>query len=244
MKTIQRCLIAVCSGYLLYISPLAATEIYRYVDEEGQLHLSNKPFDEPQARKKTIHIYQYTAPTENNTASIEIYKYIDPDGVVHFADHQQDARYQLAYVGHNTHQKQYRKAKGKLTREYQQLVTQAASLNRLEPSLLYAVIKAESAYNPNATSVKGAAGLMQLMPDTAERYGVVDRYDPADNIQGGARYLRDLLALFNNNMELAVAAYNAGENAVIRYGNQIPPYAETKYYVSRVMSLYQAYKSL
>ena len=90
---------------------------------------------------------------------------------------------------------------------------------------------------------KGAARLMQLMPDTAKRYGVKNRLDPAQSIHGGARYLRDLIRLFKNDLQLAVAAYNAGENAVVRHGNRIPPYSETMTYVPRVMSYYKKYRT-
>ena len=90
---------------------------------------------------------------------------------------------------------------------------------------------------------KGTAVLMQLMPDTAKRYGVTNRLDPAQNIHGGARYLRDLIRLFKNDLQLAVAAYNAGENAVVRHGNRIPPYSETMTYVPRVMSYYKKYRT-
>jgi soluble lytic murein transglycosylase-like protein len=89
--------------------------------------------------------------------------------------------------------------------------------------------------------VKGASGLMQLMPETARRYHVTDIWDPKQNLSGGARYLRDLLAMFNNNLGLALAAYNAGENAVIQHGNRIPPYPETRSYVPRVMQHYHLY---
>lgn len=109
----------------------------------------------------------------------------------------------------------------------------AATRHGLEPELVHAVILAESRYNPQALSHKGAMGLMQLMPGTAKRYGVGDPWSPPDNIDGGVRYLRDLLKQFGS-VELAVAAYNAGEKAVERYGNNIPPYAETEVYVERV----------
>jgi soluble lytic murein transglycosylase-like protein len=105
--------------------------------------------------------------------------------------------------------------------------------------LLHAVIRVESAYNPSAVSSAGAVGLMQLMPGTAQRYGVVDRTDPVQNIEGGARYLRDLMAMFGSDLTLAIAAYNAGENAVIKYNNSIPPYPETQNYVRQVLSLYR-----
>jgi soluble lytic murein transglycosylase-like protein len=97
---------------------------------------------------------------------------------------------------------------------------------------------AESSYNPNAESKAGAQGLMQLMPGTAKRYGVDDSFNPEQNLSGGSRYLRDLLKMFNNRLPLALAAYNAGENAVKRNGNEIPPYEETRNYVKKVLHLY------
>lgn len=117
-------------------------------------------------------------------------------------------------------------------------VKAAAEMYDIDPDLLDAVIRVESAYNPEAVSVKGAVGLMQLMPATAKRYGVKNRKDPADNINGGAYYLSDLLKLFKSDLTLALAAYNAGEHAVIKYGNQIPPFRETQNYVARIMKFY------
>ena len=120
------------------------------------------------------------------------------------------------------------------------LINDAARAYGLDPKLVHAVIRAESGYNTNAVSSKGAVGLMQLIPATAQRYGVQDSYDPGQNIQGGTRYLRDLLKMFNGNMELAIAGYNAGENAVIRAGHRIPPYPETMAYVPKVLSFYRS----
>lgn len=119
-------------------------------------------------------------------------------------------------------------------------IERAARAAGVDASLLHAVIRAESAYNPRAVSPKGAAGLMQLMPATARRYGVADRFDPDQNVLGGALYLRDLLTRFDGQLELALAAYNAGEGAVQKYGGRIPPYAETQRYVPQVMSNYRA----
>ena len=120
------------------------------------------------------------------------------------------------------------------------LIDRAAMATRLRPALIHAVVRAESAYRSDALSSKGAMGLMQLMPATAKRYGVNDRSDPAQNLRGGTEYLRDLLQMFDNDLQLALAAYNAGENAVIKYGNQIPPYNETQNYVRKVIRFYQA----
>lgn len=122
------------------------------------------------------------------------------------------------------------------------LVEETARATNMEAALLHAVIRTESGHNPRAVSRKGATGLMQLMPETAKRYGVVDRYDPADNVRGGARYLKDLMTLFNNDIGLTLAAYNAGENAVARHGNKIPPYRETTKYVDMVMKRYDRYR--
>ena len=123
------------------------------------------------------------------------------------------------------------------------LIDGAAVAARLRPALVHAVVRAESAYRSDAVSSKGAVGLMQLMPATAQRYGVSDRTDPAQNLRGGSAYLRDLLVMFENDLQLALAAYNAGENAVIRYGRQIPPYPETQNYVRKVIGFYSAMKS-
>jgi soluble lytic murein transglycosylase-like protein len=125
---------------------------------------------------------------------------------------------------------------------FQNEVRVAAKNSGVDSALLHAVIITESNYNPNAISPKGAKGLMQLMPITASRFGVYNMYDPVQNIQGGARYLAYLLGIFNNDFKLAIAAYNAGENAVIRHGNQVPPYRETVSYVTRVMLLYKKLK--
>jgi len=129
------------------------------------------------------------------------------------------------------------------SRMFSNHIAAAAKANNLEPALIRAVISAESAFNPFAESTAGAVGLMQLMPGTAERYGVANRRDPAQSIHGGARYLRDLLQMFNNNLPLALAAYNAGEHNVVRYGNRIPPFAETRDYVPRVLRFYYQYRS-
>ena len=123
-------------------------------------------------------------------------------------------------------------------RRFTPLINQVAKRYRLEAALVLAVVAAESAYDPNAVSIAGAVGLMQLMPQTAQRYGVKNRRDPLQNVVGGVRYLRDLLLQFNE-LPLALAAYNAGEDAVVKYGHRIPPYAETQDYVRKVLNYYQ-----
>lgn len=123
---------------------------------------------------------------------------------------------------------------------FQALIDSAARQHRLSPELVHAVIRAESAYRPDALSPAGASGLMQLMPGTAKRFKVQDIWDPAQNIQGGTRYLRFLLDLFDSDLRLALAGYNAGENAVKRHGNSIPPFPETQEYVRRVLKFLHA----
>lgn len=128
-------------------------------------------------------------------------------------------------------------------RLYVPLVEDAARESRLDARLLHAVIAAESAYNPLARSPKGALGIMQLLPVTAQRFGVDNIWDARQNISGGARYLADLLKLFKNDTGLALAAYNAGEGAVLRYSGRIPPFRETQAYVPRVLALYRRFQS-
>ncbi len=123
--------------------------------------------------------------------------------------------------------------------KFSEVIADAASKHGVEEKLVHAVIQTESAYNASAVSRAGAVGLMQLMPDTARRYGVTNRTDPIQNVNGGTRYLKDLLGMFNYNLGLAVAAYNAGEGAVMKYNNSIPPYPETQNYVRQVLSLYR-----
>lgn len=181
-------------------------------------------------------------------AHADIYRYVDADGTVHFTNVPHDSRYKV-YIKSKTPNpvtetlaSEIRHYDARDRERYAKHIQQAAKVNKLEPALIHAVISAESGYNPLARSRKGAAGLMQLMPETAKRYGVKNRLDPAQNIDGGARYLRDLIRMFNNDVQLAVAAYNAGENAVVKYGNRIPPYPETMTYVPRVMTYYKKYR--
>lgn len=119
------------------------------------------------------------------------------------------------------------------------IVIQAADEFGVSPYLLHAIIAVESAYDARAVSSKGAQGLMQLMPATARRFGVLDPFDPHENVRGGARYIKALLEQFNGDLALTLAAYNAGENAVVRYGNRVPPFAETRKYVPKVMARMQ-----
>ena len=127
--------------------------------------------------------------------------------------------------------------------QYGRMVDDVARIYGVESALLHAVISVESRYRPKIVSKKGAAGMMQLMPDITRRYGVADPFDPVQNVHGGARYLRDLLRSYNNDKNLALAAYNAGPHAVAKYGNRIPPYRETANYVPKVLAFYRKYQS-
>lgn len=117
----------------------------------------------------------------------------------------------------------------------------AANKTAIEPALIHAVITVESRHNPRAQSKKGAYGLMQLMPETSRRFKVLNKDDPKQNVLAGALYLRELLNLFNGDLKLSLAAYNAGPAAVQRYGGKVPPYRETLDYVPKVMKYYQQY---
>jgi soluble lytic murein transglycosylase-like protein len=124
---------------------------------------------------------------------------------------------------------------GTRTSQYDAIIEESAAAHGVNPHLVRAVIQQESAFNPNARSHKGAMGLMQLMPGTAAELGVSDPYSPSQNIRGGVAYLKGLLTKFAQNVELALAAYNAGPSAVTKYG-AVPPYRETQNYVTRITS--------
>ena len=183
------------------------------------------------------------------TAQADIYKYVDKYGRVTLTDrpsHSGFKRLVKTWKGWNessSGRTSYKHLADNRKR-FREAIASAARDRELPTALVHAVITAESAYNPEAVSRAGAVGLMQLMPATAERYGVYNRRDPHANIKGGTSYLKDLLGMFNNDVSLAVAAYNAGENAVIQHGRKIPPYAETRTYVQRVLKYYADYKSM
>lgn len=178
----------------------------------------------------------------------DIFGYTDEAGTLVLSDTPYDNRYALLLKTEIGQQPELAvpKAGGRINWENQKrflpLVTHAARAYQIEEALLHALISTESGYEPGAVSPKGAVGLMQVMPGTGRRYGVIDLKDPSQNIQAGARYLGDLLRQFDNDLKLALAAYNAGENAVLRHGRQIPPYRETMRYVPRVLSLYERFR--
>jgi len=175
----------------------------------------------------------------------DIYRYEDDEGIVHFTDAPTDRRFKI-FMRDLKKDKQLRTklqlASSVNPAEYEQIISSCATKYGVNPCLIKAVIHAESGYNPNAVSSKGASGLMQLMPGTARSLKVSNSFDPKDNVEGGVKYLRFLLDTFRGDVSLAVAAYNAGLNKVARYGG-IPPYNETRTYVNRVLSYMQSYQA-
>ena len=174
-------------------------------------------------------------------AATRIYTYVDADGVKHFTDMPDNNRYRLLVLSPNemTQSGDHYSA-NMLARasQYDAIIEKAAVSAAVEPNLLRAVIVVESGFNSRAVSRRGAVGLMQLMPATASRFGVSNPYDPLENVHGGARYLKFLMDRFGQNVRLALAAYNAGEEAVDRNGGQIPPFTETMAYVPKVLKIY------
>ena len=182
-------------------------------------------------------------------ALADIFTFKDERGVVHFTNIKGlDPRYKLlrkegpALPGSGNAARAYMPSAAEIAR-YASIIETASRTYGVDKALVHAVISAESGYNPQAISRTGARGLMQLMPETARRYGVRNSMDPVENIYGGVKYLHDLLTMFKGDMRLAIAAYNAGENAVIRYGLRVPPYAETLGYVPKVLEFYHRFQS-
>ncbi len=168
--------------------------------------------------------------------SADIYRYVDENGITVFTDNP-------AHTGYKVHIRDrgsFRLASGGGYYPYRDVVVEACTLYRMDEALIRAVMEVESDYDRYAVSYAGARGLMQLMPQTAQHLGVKNIWDPRQNVHGGTVYLKGLLKRFSGNVELALAAYNAGLNAVLEYG-QIPPYPQTQNYVRKVMGLYRGY---
>jgi soluble lytic murein transglycosylase len=165
----------------------------------------------------------------------DIFRYQDKDGVWHFADIKKDTGYKLYLRTPKKKVSQYIK-------EYEGIIAQASQRFKVDPSLVKALIKAESDFDNRAVSDKGAQGLMQLMPETANAMEVANPFSPEENIFGGTRYFSLLLDRFKNDKILALAAYNAGPEAVETYGG-IPPFPETKSFVAKVLDYYEDYRS-
>jgi soluble lytic murein transglycosylase-like protein len=175
-------------------------------------------------------------------ANPKIYTYMDAQGLRHYTDVPDNNRYRLLVLS-----PQDRTASGDRydmqllakASQYDSIIEHAALSAAVESNLLRAVIVVESGFNSRAVSKRGAVGLMQLMPATASRFGVSNPYDARQNVHAGARYLKFLIDRFGHDVRLALAAYNAGEDAVARNGGQIPPFSETMAYVPRVLKIYK-----
>jgi len=165
----------------------------------------------------------------------EIYRYVDKNGVWHFTNIKTDRRYSI-FIRDN------RKTPAAYIKEFSGIIRQASKRFGIDAHFIRAIIKAESGFDHRATSSKGAQGLMQLMPGTADDMAVEDPFDPEENIFGGTRYFSLLLKRFKNDKILALAAYNAGPEAVESYKG-VPPFPETKAFVNRVMDYYETYNS-
>jgi len=179
-----------------------------------------------------------------------IYRYVDENGVIHFTNCPRDPQFQL-YIRESKEDVGVESPSQAPTstpsfspvdsKNFDTFISEFAKKYEVDFALIKAMIRAESGFNPYAISRKGAKGLMQLMPETALRMHVSNVFNPKDNIEGGVRYFKYLLSLFNNDLRLSLAAYNAGENVVSQLGT-IPPYRETVDYVRRVLNFYRTYK--
>ena len=177
----------------------------------------------------------------------DIYRYVDPEGVVHFSNIKHNNKYRL-YMRETPYSSPLYKTQGKKAgydrdswlSEY---VKHYCKVHDMSPALVHAIIKAESDGRRTAISSKGAQGMMQLMPFTSLKMNVKDPFDPLENVEGGIKYLKELLVAFDGNITKAVAAYNAGPKAVQRHGG-VPPYKETREYVKRVLKFYRQYSSV
>jgi len=170
----------------------------------------------------------------------DVYKRVAADGRVYYTDAPiKGLKYKRII---RTKPKGYAGAYKRLAKnkkKFSPIIAKAAKKYQVDAKLLHAVIQAESAYDEKAISSAGAVGLMQLMPATAKRYGVSNRKNAAENIDGGTHYIKDLFKMFDSNLDLVLASYNAGEGAVKKYKNTIPPYPETQGYVRKVLGLYK-----
>ncbi|VAW34063.1 Putative tail protein (ACLAME 1) [hydrothermal vent metagenome] len=178
--------------------------------------------------------------------SLKVYKYVDKGGITHYSSKKPDVtNFHILNIRcpecawknkvnwHNTPL-----VKNKFEKEIQA----AATKWTVEPALIKAIIHAESSFKPKAQSSAGAQGLMQLMPATQKTYAVTNPFNPEQNIQAGTEYFKHLMKTYKNNLKLSLAAYNAGETAVKKYGNNVPPYKETENYIKRVKILHKRYK--
>jgi soluble lytic murein transglycosylase-like protein len=214
MQLVRSSFLALVPALLAILPGVASADIFQYTDADGVVHFTNSKPSDPRAK-----VY---ARGNDGPAIKKPSGGVPPGSFTQFAPQDRDV--------------------ARFTR-YDDWIREAATLYQIPEQLVRAVIKVESDYDPRAVSYAGARGLMQLMPDTADRLQVRDINDPRENIFGGVRYLRILANSFNGDLALTVAGYNAGEDAVMRYGG-IPPYAQTRDYVVKVTSYYRRYRTI
>jgi len=208
--------ISIVLGFLLACP--AHADLYGYVDQQGIIHLANKKLSSDYQLFKKGFIASTAQTTTAGAALLPAMPQQNTSGIedpaLTLGPHRGSARWAA-------------------------LISKTASDFQLDPHLLHSIISVESGYNPDALSPKGAIGLMQVMPKTGQRFGVTNLSDPRQNLIAGARYLQTLQTQFSGNLPLVIAAYNAGEGAVQKYRNTIPPFNETRDYVSKVMATYK-----
>ncbi len=246
-------------GLLLNAPPLAA-EIFKYVDREGNTVFSDEPMSGPyklvwrsggktKAKAANRKAQSDLASYQKSLSGYRVWKSDSeqrPRARVTTSKSKKNLAALMLWGSSGRGMYVPRSGKGSVDfasyranmARYSSMIDSVARKHRLYPELLHAVVRAESSYDPNAVSSAGAVGLMQLMPETAEMYGVSNRRNPRANLEGGAKLLRTLLTKYNNNLKLALAAYNAGSDNVRKYGNKIPPFPETQNYVRKVISFY------
>ena len=219
----------------------AGSSIRKWVDAKGVTHYSNVPGDGGKAARPAA-----VVGTQPAAGRSSIFKFTDGAGVTHYTD-QRPRNRQFVVISvycpacDPRSPVDWNSTRLNLT-AYADEINQSAATWGVDPALVRAIVHAESAFNPQAESRKGAQGLMQLMPATAAQYGITNAFDAANNIRGGVEHLAGLLKAFNGDERLAAAAYNAGEGAVRKY-NGVPPYEETRVYVDRVAVLRQRYRT-
>ncbi|MBF0295843.1 MAG: lytic transglycosylase domain-containing protein [Magnetococcales bacterium] len=223
-------------GLLLLWAHAAAADIYTFTDSNGVIHLTDRPLNS--AYRLLIssggrQIKKWEGFPEKSSRRYASSRVITYDGRAKTLP-------RTVSLGQNTYPRYLTPNRD----AFSDTIQDASMRFQIHSALIKAVIKAESDFNPLAVSPKGAVGLMQLMPGTAQDMGVSDRTDPVANIHGGVRYLRELLGQFDNNLILSLAAYNAGPGSVKKYGNTVPPFEETQQYVARVLHYYRTYRGI
>ena len=239
----------------------ARADIWGYIDDTGRSHLASEKVDDRYTLffKGGVRVDKNGTPVTNAgvNAAVNASEGKGADGTA--GDSKGDSKLanvrladgKLADTRIEATETAAPKALPPALAHFEPLINQYAKMHNVDPALVKAVIAVESAFQPGVVSAKGALGLMQIIPDTGQRYGVTgDRkqsvqqklFDPATNLKVGTRYLRDLLGMFAQNIELALAAYNAGEGNVVKYKNKVPPFAETREYVKKVQKLYVDFK--